>query len=1388
MHAIHQSAIGFRQMFVTRSRVLARHVESSFGRLVDSINMESEAAEELGEKPKDLDQALVEFDNEVDLRTDLPPCFSLLNESHFPLFISFDKLCSLIEADIYEEQRKEKREVWSARPMWQRNVIGFREFKEVYWPQFKGPLRLGLNPSLVYSEIIGVIKGYSDTLGCTNGYLSQDQYLGGAAHKVSAHLDDNIKKQIYSIFSEYRRIKGTRFELDHADRSHYILESFKEKASHQLSDTASHQSSDAASHQSSDEAYKLDCVYVDEVQDNLMSDIRMLRRLCGSIDNTYWGGDTAQTIVAGSAFRIKDLGSYIYTEAHNDSGDDWKDFPSRLSPSQFELTINYRSHEGLVRCAASVVDSLYNLFPESLDRLPRETADDKSMDYLPVVLTDTSSNIALFEEFLLNPNSSLGAQQAVLVKSDEIAEQLSSRISEFCPILTIADSKGLEFDDVILYNFFSESECAEAWDFVHGFPMKTHRNERDSIPPLSLCNELKLLYVALTRAQKRCWIWDHGYVIDAMKKFWEAQGLVATTSIKDMITGNWGSNASNSAQWIAKGQEYFANGMYKLAAGCFRRGGNEAAPSYRIAMAYYQMSRAKIEMLRGDTEESRSKLRNAATELSDCAEQSQGQSARHLWFHTAICLELAHEILGSADAFVNAGLYERAIRTLLDRGYVKRSVKILLEHGHNLESRTKEEFMDYCRKYYFEKHALEALSPLFENLEDELSYAREHAYWEQLKQLLELHERFDELARLYLDQRVISKGLDWFLHAYNHHKRIASLNEAANVVTRYAEWNLPLEGKRSPRVLEQFDVMFEKVAINQAKIPPVPRKALKLYQTIRKGGIKSSMINDWNKMDPEESLRVALILHTLIQDTDWLNSRFVGDIIARLNEWNSYNRDEVISKILQASEPSKIVAAQRLFGFKPASLELYASPYYIVAEGSLIAESAHKYSFTTQRNSYHELLVPARWVDKVMKDEFRGRLHDRLRKIYFGLIRSGWTSSLAFNPRVVQSTTFSRPITRAVTSDKAFKNRFNVVNIAIEAFAPICQISFEVKSSPTNPGLVQLWVRRLFDIVYPITGMIEEIPKSRVRSGQPSYPGARTCIEQYLTEASSPSIDLSTLVITSSLSAQLGSNNAKIGPSCEISLSSGDALSEKCMVDSFFNWGDTDGLTVVVLGLRDLLTLSKRPQDAVAIVHLVEMITCELLYHTQATNPGSQNGFSGLILPYSWAKSLVKRYARSQITRDVSSLDIFVEVLARISDELKGSKSSRWWIAGEQSANKRDIMHILQLRLCWCISLLLVNAQPTAPLGFRDALVYSLIHVAGHIYELEREPLYRRFNMVMDQKSCLQVLCETLHHETLVRLSYRRQTPPAWQERPDILAVGFAEPNHLLNSLQKCLR
>ncbi|KAG9098527.1 hypothetical protein FRC06_006287 [Ceratobasidium sp. 370] len=706
-------------------------------------------------------------------------------------------------------------------------------------------------------------------------------------------------------------------------------------------------------------------------------------------------------------------------------------------------------------------------------------------------------------------------------------------------------------------------------------------------------------------------------------------------SMSDMI--GWGS-ASDVAQWIQKGQEYFANGMYKLAAGCFKRAGDEAQTSYTIAMAYYQMSRAKLEILRNDTEDSRKGLRTAATALGDCAKE---------------------------------------------------------------------------------------LPPLFDNnLDDELDFARKNGFSEQLKYLLERHKRFDELARVHLEERALVKGLDWFLKAFSHHRRTLSLNEGATVTTNFAEWVLTLEGKRSRPAIEQLGMMIKKVLAYEAELEPKRRKAIHLFQNVIDGHLTPNMLKDWNQKDPEESPVKALVLHGLLQDTSWLSEHILNAVLPRLNAWGIYNT--ILSKILGASEPSKLAAARRLFGFKPSSSELYATSYYIVAEGSLIAQRAPKYRFATQRNSHNELLVPAVWVDKIIKDEFRAYLNDRLREIYSGLIRSGWTSLYVFKPRVRPTGLFG-PVSRIVILDKDFKNRLGMTAVALEAFAPVCHISFEPKPSHVNPSLLQLWVRRLFDVIYPVTGIFEEFTPTRTRRGQPSYPGTRSCIQQFLVETSSA--DLSTFVIAYSLFRQLEPHKPNIDSILRPAPGAppNNPLPEKQIIDAFFNWEEMDGLTTVNVGLRTILQASQGPLDAAVWVHLIEAITCEMVFHARAAHPTSLNGFSGLILPYSWARLLAKRYANSQIVRDTSSLEIFLEVVGEISRGLKDHNSYRWWIGQEPLSGKPDIAHILHLRLCWCISLLLANCQPT-PRRLIDNLMDSLIRIlTGNPYGRMGEAIYHRY-------------------------------------------------------------
>lgn len=78
--------------------MLAGKVEEYFLKLMESLVMGSHSLQELAvivkNKPVRQDEdGLIDVDDEENWRDDLPKQFSLLEEKHFPLFITYDKVC-----------------------------------------------------------------------------------------------------------------------------------------------------------------------------------------------------------------------------------------------------------------------------------------------------------------------------------------------------------------------------------------------------------------------------------------------------------------------------------------------------------------------------------------------------------------------------------------------------------------------------------------------------------------------------------------------------------------------------------------------------------------------------------------------------------------------------------------------------------------------------------------------------------------------------------------------------------------------------------------------------------------------------------------------------------------------------------------------------------------------------------------------------------------------------------------------------------------------------------------------------------------------------------------------------------------------------------------------
>lgn len=64
-----------------------------------------------------------------------------------------------------------------------------------------------------------------------------------------------------------------------------------------------------------------------------------------------------------------------------------------------------------------------------------------------------------------NP-AQLGAEQVIIVRDADQKRELHQTLGDFALILTILESKGMEFEDVLVYDFFTTSECMAAFRLV----------------------------------------------------------------------------------------------------------------------------------------------------------------------------------------------------------------------------------------------------------------------------------------------------------------------------------------------------------------------------------------------------------------------------------------------------------------------------------------------------------------------------------------------------------------------------------------------------------------------------------------------------------------------------------------------------------------------------------------------------------------------------------------------------------------------------------------------------------------------------------------------------------------------------------------------------------
>ncbi|XP_072009320.1 TPR and ankyrin repeat-containing protein 1 [Engystomops pustulosus] len=680
-----------------------------------------------------------------------------------------------VESDHENEAEENECEQKESDP---RIFVTFEVFATVLWPKMIKGKSL-YNAALVWKEIKSFLKGSFEALSCQDGKLSEQEYIKLGKKRAPNFQGD--RKEIYRLFCLYERIRSHLGYFDEED----VLFNLSSRLS-RLEELP----------------WSIHELYGDEIQDFTQAELFLLMRCINDPNSMFLTGDTAQSIMKGVSFRFSDLRSLFYY-ANKSCVGSTKNCIVRRPKQVYQLVQNYRSHSGILHLASGVVDLLQYFFPESFDRLPRDCGLFDGPK--PTVLESCCvSDLAM----LLRGNKrktqpiEFGAHQVILVVNENAKENIPEELC-LALVLTIYEAKGLEFDDVLLYNFFTDSEASKEWRVISSFnPTSVGTLENRplvEVPFEGACSsahrpfvldpemhkmlngELKQLYTAITRARVNLWIFDENDEkrAPAFDYFVKRKLVQVVRTEKDkVLDDNMFVKTSTKEEWISQGDYYSRNQCWKVAAKCYQKGG---------AVEKEKLAFANDEVLNLQSRKSNTKVKPLEyLELSkiylECREPKLALKCLVKAKEFNLCAELCEQLKKTKDAaffykkaqnnmaaaqlYEQVGEFDAALNLYYrDKKYEEAADAIQRyrqKHPYaSLQFRERKFYLEAAADFFKQnkpKKMCEMLSQL--NVEDQLVFLKNRKCWKEAADLLQSKNRSEEAASLLREQGMLLEAAD----------------------------------------------------------------------------------------------------------------------------------------------------------------------------------------------------------------------------------------------------------------------------------------------------------------------------------------------------------------------------------------------------------------------------------------------------------------------------------------------------------------------------------------------------------------------------------------------------------------------------------------------------
>ena len=379
-----------------------------------------------------------------------------------------------------------------------------------------GGSRESIDPMVAWTNIRTFLKGSMEALLDSNEVMSLESFLG--LGKKRCRLGAKERVTVYALFERYQNAMTGQGLWDSCDRIAALLKRLR--------------AAQESGHSSFDSVRRTK-IYVDEIQDYTQLEILLFFHLSGP-GQLFLARDPAQSVVEGVEFRFEEIRSVGYYVAGADRRD--------LIPQKPKtVTVNFRSHSGVLDTAAAVLQCMFDAFPDSAKQLAKDRG------------LFTGPRPGVFSRVQPERLRELVSEKlngVVLLTHDSSVSYWKQKLGDYQLVYGIRAAKGLEFKRVIILDFFAElpREIQKPWrDLLFG---------RDFRKP-ELEGQLKLLYTAVTRCIEQLFIAETSKSIagDAFVRW------LTTTSVRSTALGtrqnvdDVETMAMTQDEWIASGLE-----------------------------------------------------------------------------------------------------------------------------------------------------------------------------------------------------------------------------------------------------------------------------------------------------------------------------------------------------------------------------------------------------------------------------------------------------------------------------------------------------------------------------------------------------------------------------------------------------------------------------------------------------------------------------------------------------------------------------------------------------------------------------------------------------------------------------------------------------------------